>query len=97
MTTTWVTNHRGDQIAMTSWTIRETIHHGDYRNTRRVTVDATPAGLSELLAGSPYNRTAAHACDHLARMFDELDVDGITELGWATYELLAVATPERGA
>ena len=88
MTTTWITNNRGEHIAVTAWTIRETTHCGDFRSTRKVTVDATPAGIAELLAGSRYNAAGARNCDHLARMFDELDHDGITELGWAYYELM---------
>lgn len=92
MATNWITDIEGGHTAVTAWTIRETTHCGGY-TSRRATVDATPAGLSALLAGSLFNHSAARNCDHLARMFDELDHDGITELGWATYELMRATHP----
>ena len=72
-------------------TVTETIHHGDYRNVRTVTVPRTWAGFVELLTASPYG--AGESAERLAgnkyaaETFANLLTLGIAERGWATYQI----------
>jgi hypothetical protein len=76
-----------------SITVRETIHHGDYRNVREQTIRPTWDGLVALLDASPYN-AKGHRADYaknryVAIMFADLLTKGRGEHGWARYEVIA--------
>lgn len=82
-------------------TVRETIHHGNYRNVREQRIAPTWAGFIELLAASPYNNGGGtsdlselwnlHRAHnrYVARLFADLLTRGIGDLGWAHYEVVS--------
>jgi len=73
-------------------TVRETIHHGEYRNVREQTIPATWDGFVSLLLASPYN--GGHDAswyaknEFAARLFVDLLNGGHGEFGWTCYERL---------
>jgi hypothetical protein len=80
--------------------IRETIHHGDYRNVRTVDVPApryhsaplTFSGLVSVLSTSPYNAgwpLQKYADNgYVAQLFVNLLTKGYGEFGWASYKVV---------
>jgi hypothetical protein len=74
--------------------IRETIHHGDYRNVREQDIEPTFSGVVDLLLASPYS--AGHDREwyeknvHVHALADELlsDASYNAAFGWARYEVL---------
>lgn len=75
-------------------TVRETIHHGDYRNIRTETIDQTWRGFTTMLNRSPYHagKTNENWNDgnvYVARLFADLLTTGKGSLGWARYEVLS--------
>lgn len=72
--------------------VRETIHHGDYRNTREQEIEPTWEGFVKLLQASPYNagKTAAdHVTNkYVAKAFADLLTKGKAEHGWARYKVM---------
>ena len=78
---------------MTTWTVRETIEHGTYRNVREVTIEPSTIGVRELLAGSPYNAGAADKHDVVLGLLEELDTNHQAGRGWAEYEVIRVDVP----
>jgi hypothetical protein len=74
-----------------SITVRETIHHGDYRNVREQTIRLTWEGFTDMLDGSPYN-ARGHAADYArnryTRLFADLLTKGRGAHGWARYEVI---------
>lgn len=79
--------------------VRETIHHGNYRNVREQRVAPSFAGICELLAASPYNggKTMEQQATNkfVARMVAQLLTTGRGEHGWATYEVIANTDEDR--
>jgi hypothetical protein len=72
-------------------TVRETIHHGNYRNVREQVIPATMAGIRDLLAASPYNANVVDTMTsnpYVMSMAVALLADGYGEFGWASYELV---------
>jgi hypothetical protein len=73
-------------------TVRETIHHGDYRNVREQTIPATWDGFVSLLLASPYN--GGHNAgwyaknEYAAELFAGLIERRRGEFGWAHYEVV---------
>lgn len=69
--------------------VTETIHHGDYRNVRSVTVPRTWAGFVNVLVSSRYagGATAETLASnkYVAQAFADLLTTGRCEHGWATY------------
>jgi len=71
-------------------TVRETIHHGNYRNVREMTVAPTWAGWVELLQSSPYSMGHdAENNPYVAKAFAKLLTTGKTGHGWAEFEIIA--------
>ena len=70
--------------------VRETLHHGDFRNVREVTIFPTWAGFVELLASSPYpmGRDAENN-RYAARAFADLLTTGKASHGWSTFDVVA--------
>lgn len=75
---------------MSTMTIQEKIHHGNYRNTRIGVLSAlNHATLREFLDGSPY-RGSGHSEANVNMVLDDLTAHVTAELGWATYTVLRV-------
>ena len=74
--------------------IRETIHHGDYRNVRTVDIGQalTFAAMSDVLTSSPYGMGKTledHAKNrYVGKLFTDLLTAGNGEFGWARYEVV---------
>jgi hypothetical protein len=79
--------------------VRETIHHGDYRNVREQRIAPNFAGICDLLAASPYNggKTLEQQAENkfVVRMAAKLLTTGRGEHGWATYEVIANTDEDR--
>lgn len=74
-------------------TVRETIHHGDYRHTRFEVIQQTWDGFTTMLNRSPYhtgktNESWNNCNPYVARLFADLLVNGKGQLGWADYEVI---------
>lgn len=81
-------------------TIRETIHHGDYRNVRVETVAGlTAEHIADFLHESPYRGPEKRATDdaQVVRIVAELTASGRSHLGWARYEVVADEAPAEPA
>lgn len=84
-------------------TIRETIHHGDYRNVREHTMEQTWQGFTAMLDESPYNAhedpTGYARNPYVGKLFADLLTTGAGDHGWAHYEVVpddtAVKSKER--
>jgi hypothetical protein len=76
--------------------VREEIRHGDYTRERYAEIELTPAGLVELLSGSPYCRGGAPSSDdpHIVEAAKELRETGRAEYGWHTFVVTLHADPE---
>lgn len=81
------------------WAVTETIRHGDYRNRRTVTVDATPDGVVSVLATSPYRGGAVPPVDssRVQRIAAELAATGTSSNGWCDYAATPAETAPRFA
>lgn len=72
--------------------IQETIHHGNYHNTRVVEISSVSNDqLIKVISTSPY-ATGEIAGGTIARMINDLRSTGSTYLGWADYRI--VTNPE---
>ena len=76
-------------------TVRETIHHGDYRNVREQTIAPTWAGLLELLSASPYGGGSGDMVNlyrshnrYVAKLFADLLTTDAGQHGWAIYKVV---------
>lgn len=68
--------------------IRETLHHGDYRNVRTVEVyKLTSHSLAGVLMSSAYVYLDMEP-ERLKRMISELETTGLTQLGWSDFEIV---------
>lgn len=73
--------------------VRESIHHGDFRNVRSQKIEPTFAGIVTLLQASPYaagTKTLAEYAGnrYVLRMAADLLASGRGDFGWATYEVI---------
>jgi DNA modification methylase len=73
--------------------VRETIHHGDYRNVREQDIEPTFAGVVDLLMASPYSANSREWYEKnrfVRALAAELlsDAPYNASFGWALYEVL---------
>lgn len=73
--------------------IRETIHHGNYRNVREIECPDDPVAALTLLGHtSPYPFTFRIANSHYSKAAIDLARNGSCEVGWSTYEIVSDET-----
>lgn len=74
------------------YTLRETIHHGDYYNVRDVLIQETVLSWSTFLASledSPYNANrASEPNDYTREAYEAIVKTGHGDIGWARYDVV---------
>lgn len=70
--------------------VRETVHHGDYRNVREVDMSPTWVGFMRMLQESSYPTDPINATGNpwVALSFAKLITTGKSSRGWADYEII---------
>ena len=68
--------------------VTETIHHGQYRNTRTADVEPTTEGLREYLMHSAYPPVPI-TNEHVGFLLYDLTSTGRACLGWADFEVVS--------
>jgi len=68
--------------------ITETIHHGQYRNTRTADVEPTTEGLRGYLMHSVYPVTVI-TDERVAILLAQLVETGKADFGWADFEVVS--------
>lgn len=72
--------------------VRETIHHGDFHNTREVSIEPTWNGFVEMLGTSTYPVMSDRSGDnrYTAMAFAWLLTTGAAQIGWIDYKVIGV-------
>lgn len=69
-----------------TYTVRETIHHGQYRHTAEHSAGTLAAAVNEAVNASPYN--AAMEVSKRVALTESLNTTGVGFSGWARYHLV---------
>jgi hypothetical protein len=70
-----------------AWTVVETIHHGNYRNTAAYSAGTLADAVARAVDLSPYPTIPEHRDRVVSRIMAGLTATGRAQSGWADYEI----------